>query len=289
MSLYRAHLSPAYKNSATTQIAILKLHWPFLTLLIYFSVKEGLQTDEQKYCRFCGAANSTRAAFCAKCGEAFSAQSSQHPSPQKAPYLEDEILNKIRGLFLPVTGKKILVGGVLLVLLIVAAGAMASPSNNGGANSIVTPAATTPPQATAMVKATATPAATATPNGQGAASDSDFSLTATNQGAYTASNPYEQPSAGDKYVSIYVELTNKNAQNALMGNQFQFTLFDNQNIGHQAATASFGAPNNLQSIDNSNPGDKTAGVIIFEIPAGNTPQKIVFEPGLLSNSLTVSF
>jgi hypothetical protein len=114
-------------------------------------------------------------------------------------------------------------------------------------------------------------------------------LTATNQGAYTASNPLEQPSAGDKYVSIYVELTNKNAQSTMMGNPFSFTLFDNQNIGHQAATASFGAPNNLQTVTNSNPGDKTAGVIVFEMPAGNTPMKIVYSEGLLSGSLTVNF
>jgi hypothetical protein len=71
--------------------------------------------------------------------------------------LEDEILNKIRGLLLPVTGKKILVGGVLLVLLIVAVAAMASPSNSGGATSTVTPtpASTVAPTA----EATATPAA----------------------------------------------------------------------------------------------------------------------------------
>jgi hypothetical protein len=244
---------------------------------------------DQKYCRNCGTPNLPYAKYCANCGEAFSALSSQHLSPQEAPYFEDEILNKIRGLLLPVTGKKILAGGVLLVLLIMIVSAMASPSNSGGATSTVTltPASTVAPTA----KATATKATPkATPSGQGTASDNDFSLTARNQGAYTESNQFEQPSAGSKYVSIYVELTNKNTQNAMMGNQFQFTLFDNQNIGHRAATASFGAPNNLQSIDNSNPGDKTAGVIIFEIPAGNTPQKIVFdEPGLLSGSLTVNF
>ncbi|MGZ4929306.1 MAG: hypothetical protein ACXV76_13715, partial [Halobacteriota archaeon] len=103
--------------------------------LIYFSIKGESQTDEQKYCRYCGAANSTRAAFCAKCGGAFSTQSSQHLSPQDPPYLEDEIVNKIRGLLLPVTGKKILAGGVLLVFLIIIVSAMASPSSSGGATS----------------------------------------------------------------------------------------------------------------------------------------------------------
>ena len=146
-------------------------------------------------------------------------------------------------------------------------------------------------QASPTAAPTATPAATARPSGQGTASDNDFSLTARNQGTYTESNQFEQPAAGDKYVSIYVELTNKNAQNAMMGNQFQFTLFDNKNIGHQAATASFGATNSLQSLDKSNPGDKTAGVIVFEMPAGNTPMKIVYdeETSLSSGSLTVNF
>ena len=101
----------------------------------------------------------------------------------------------------------------------------------------VTPSPTS--RASPSAAPTATPAATTTPSGQGTASDNDFSLTAMNQGTYTESNQFLQPSAGDKYVSIYVELTNKNAQNAMMGNPFSFTLLDNQNIGHQAATASF--------------------------------------------------
>jgi hypothetical protein len=72
-----------------------------------------------------------------------------------------------------------------------------------GANVLVTisgcvsPATTSPSPAasaaTAAPVATATPAATATPSGKGTASDSDFKKTATYQGPYTASNPYEQP------------------------------------------------------------------------------------------------
>jgi hypothetical protein len=158
-------------------------------------------------------------------------------------------------------------------------------------NPTAAPTAQATVASTATPAATATPTATATPSGQGTASDNDFSLAATNRGIYTESNQFEQPSAGDKYVQIYVELTNKNAQNAMMGNQFQFTLFDNQNIGHQAATASFGAPNSLQSLDKSNPGEKTAGVIVFEMPAGNTPMKLVYDEqtSLSSGSLTVNF
>jgi rRNA maturation protein Nop10 len=118
--------------------------------------------NERKFCRKCGASNTLKAVFCAHCGETFSAQSPSHISPQEPPYLEDVILNKIRGFFLPVTGKKILVGGVVLVLLIVAAGAMASASNSPGVTSSVTPTPvpTVAPTAEATVKATPTAEAT---------------------------------------------------------------------------------------------------------------------------------
>lgn len=119
---------------------------------------------DQKYCPNCGTPNRPDAKFCAKCGGAFSALSSQHLSPQEAPYLEDEILNKIRGLLLPVTGKKILAGGVLLVLLIMIVSAMASPSNSGGGAGTVTPTLASTVAPTARVTVKATPTARATPS-----------------------------------------------------------------------------------------------------------------------------
>jgi hypothetical protein len=182
------------------------------------------------------------------------------------------------------------IGALVLVSISGCTSPAATSPSPTAQQATVTPSPTSQASPTAAPTATptATPAATTTPSGQGTASDNDFSLTARNQGTYTESNQFEQPSAGDKYVSIYVELTNKNAQNAMMGNPFSFTLFDNQNIGHQAATASFGAPNNLQTVTNSKPGDKTAGVIVFELPAGNTPVKIVYSEGLLAGSLTVN-
>jgi hypothetical protein len=166
---------------------------------------------------------------------------------------------------------------VLLTLGCVAIG-MTSPSTP-------TPTVQATVAATATPKATAR-AATATPSGQGTASDNDYSMTAKYQGGYTESNPYMQPDAGNKYVSVFVEVTNKNAKDALIGNMFQFKLFDNKNIGHSAATVS---ADQIESLQNSNPGDKVAGVIVFEIPAGNTATKIVFEPGLFQDSLTVNF
>ncbi|MGZ4911391.1 MAG: DUF4352 domain-containing protein [Halobacteriota archaeon] len=179
------------------------------------------------------------------------------------------------------------VSAILLISITGCTSPSASPTPTASSAPTAQPTkATASP--TAVPKATATPAATATTSGQGTASNNDWSLTARNQGTYTSTNQFIQPTAGDKYVQIYVELTNKDATNALMGNPFQFTLFDNKNIGHQAATPTFGAPNSLQSLQNSNPGDKVAGIIIFEMPAGNTPTKVVYQPGLLSSSLTVT-
>jgi hypothetical protein len=94
-----------------------------------------------------------------------------------------------------------------------------------------------------------------------------------------------QPKAGDKYVQVQVEVTNKDQKNALIGNMFQFKLFDNTNTGHEAATVS---ADQITSLQNSNPGDKAAGIVVFEIPTGNTPTKIVFEPGLFQDSLSVN-
>jgi hypothetical protein len=132
--------------------------------------------NEHKYCRFCGTSNLLKAAFCANCGKSFPSQSPQHIADEKPPYLEDEILNKVRGLVLPLTGKKILVGGVVIMLLIVfagIAGGWSGPSNGPATPiptltptvSVETPSPTPAPTAKATVKATptATPTTTETP------------------------------------------------------------------------------------------------------------------------------
>jgi len=255
---------------------------------------------DQKYCGNCGGLNPPDAEFCANCGKAFVSAAASPPyaapsaapmpweqQPQYSPSPEPKIFGFSR--------KWVVIGIIaLVVLLTLGCVAMARQSPS----STPTPMAKATVMPTAIVKAsvtpkpsptpTPTPKPSPTPGGQGTASDSAFSMTAKYQGIYTESNPYLQPKAGNKYVQIYVEMTNKDSKDALMGNMFQYKLFDNQNIGHQAATTT--ASNEIQSLQNSNPGDKTAGVLIFEMPAGNTPTKLIFdEPGLFQGSLTVNF
>ena len=259
-------------------------------------VKGGYMAD-QKYCRNCGAPNLPEAKFCANCSKAFVSGDAAAPLtaasaaampweqlPQSDPSPEPTIFGLSR---------KFVVIGIIALFVLLTLGcvamAMTSPTTP-------TPTVQATVAPTATVKATATPIPTATPkptatpaptpSGQGTASNGDYSFTAKYQGVYTESNQFMQPKAGNKYVQVSVEVTNKDVKNALIGNMFQFKLFDNQNIGHSAATVS---ADQIESLQNSNPGEKVAGIVVFEIPAGNTPTKIVFEPGLLEGSLTVNF
>lgn len=128
--------------------------------------------------------------------------------------------------------------------------------------------------------ATATPTA---PNGT--ASNSRISLTASYQGVYVSDNQFIQPKAGNKYVQIYVTVTNVNYPGETIGNQFYFKLFDSKNEGHNPTTASFGE-GGLQSISNSNPGQTTAGTLIFEISQSATPVSLIYND--FTNDLTVT-
>ena len=119
----------------------------------------------------------------------------------------------------------------------------------------------------------------------GTASNSRISITAVNQGTYTSSNQFEQPAAGNKYVQIYVTFTNINDPGASIGNQLFFTLFDSNNVGHQPTLASFGE-GGLQSLSNSNPGQKTAGTMIFEISQSANPATLVYND--LTNDLRIT-
>ena len=134
---------------------------------------------------------------------------------------------------------------------------------------------------TAVASPTATPA---TPNGT--ASNGKISITAINQGTYASDNQFEQPAAGNKYVQIYVTVTNVNYPDETIGNQLFFTLFDSNNVGHQPTLASFGN-GGLQSISNSNPGQKTAGTLIFEISQSANPLSLVYND--MTNDLTITW
>jgi septal ring-binding cell division protein DamX len=250
---------------------------------------------DQKYCRNCGAPNLPEAKFCANCSKAFVSGDAAAPlaaasaastpweqQPQYSPSPEPKIFGLSR---------KMVVIGILALVVVLTLGCIVMASQSPS-SSTPTPTAKATVAATATAKATATPTPkptatpAPTPSGQGTASNSHYSFTARSQGVYTESNQFMQPDPGNKYVQVYVEVTNKDVKNALIGNMFQYKLFDNQNIGHSAATVS---ADQIESLQNSNPGDKVAGIVVFEIAAGNTPTKIVFEPGIFQDSLTVNF
>ena len=119
------------------------------------------------------------------------------------------------------------------------------------------------------------PTATPTAAPIGTASNSKISVTAYNQGVYVSDNQFIQPKTGNKYVQIYATVTNVNYPGETIGNQYFFKLFDSKNEGHNPTTASFGE-GGLQSIDNSNPGQKTSGKLIFETPQSANPVYLTY-------------
>jgi hypothetical protein len=79
--------------------------------------------EEKKNCKYCAAILPISAKFCPWCGNFLTGQHlSQTTNQDELPYLEDELLDKFRGLFLPVTGKKILLAGIAFFVLIYFAG-----------------------------------------------------------------------------------------------------------------------------------------------------------------------
>jgi len=64
--------------------------------------------DEQKYCRYCGAANSTRAAFCANCGKTFTSA-----SLEKNDYTGDTLTADTKFKFCKNCGRKVSLNGQL--------------------------------------------------------------------------------------------------------------------------------------------------------------------------------
>jgi len=147
-----------------------------------------------------------------------------------------------------------------------------------------TSSTTSNPSPSAGSVATATPIATPTVV-TGTASNSKISVAAVNQGVYVSNNPLIQPAAGDQYVQIYATVTNVNDPGAMIGDQDFFTLFDSSHVGYQPTLASF-ANGGMQSISNSNPGQITAGTLIFEIPQGANPVTIIYND--FTNDLTIT-
>ncbi len=143
-----------------------------------------------------------------------------------------------------------------------------------------------PTKVTASPTAKATPTPTAAPTAaKGTASNSKISVAASNRGVYVSDNQFIQPKAGNKYVQIYVTVTNVNYPSETIGNQFYFKLFDSKNEGHSPTTASFGE-GGLESISNSNPGQKTAGTLVFEISQSANPVYLTYDD--YENDLTIT-
>lgn len=82
-------------------------------------------------------------------------------------------------------------------------------------------------------------------------------------------------------------MKNLNDEGVLLGNAYSFTLFDSANQGYTPATVTFAANDYIKNIQNSHPGDTTAGTLVFEIKQGVTPQKLIYND--YSNKVTVTF
>ena len=132
---------------------------------------------DQKYCRNCGEPNLPNAAYCANCGATVVSAAaspprgapSAAPSPptRQPPYTPPPTppprSRSIFGL-----SRKMIVVGLVVVVLLLTLGCVALMATTTTTNPTATPAATTPPQATATKTTptetpTATPAPTATP------------------------------------------------------------------------------------------------------------------------------
>ena len=134
-------------------------------------------------------------------------------------------------------------------------------------------------QTTAQPSSVAT---TAPPAGQ-----AQVSVNAQYRGAYIPSQYFPTPKPGNQYVQFYVTVKNLNADGVLLGNAFSFTLFDSANQGYSPATVTFMNNDYIKSVQNSHPGDTTAGTLVFEIKQGATPQKLIYSD--FSNKVTVPF
>ena len=165
-------------------------------------------------------------------------------------------------------------------------GALVLSATTGCTDSTNPTATPTAQKATASPTAKATSTPTAAPTAaKGTASNSKISVAASNRGIYVSDNQFIQPKAGNKYVQIYVTVTNVNYPGKTIGNQFYFKLFDSKNEGHDPTTASFGE-GGLKSIDTSNPGQKTAGTLVFEISQSANPVYITYDD--FENDLTIN-
>jgi hypothetical protein len=104
------------------------------------------------------------------------------------------------------------------------------------------------------------------------------------QGGYVSPDYYAGPKPGYEYVKYYATVTNINRVGPI--NPLYFTLIDSANGSYPLSYATFTATDYLKGVQKSQPGDTSAGIVIFEIPQGATPQKLVYND--YSNNVTVT-
>jgi hypothetical protein len=117
------------------------------------------------------------------------------------------------------------------------------------------------------------------------AKPAEITVSAQYQGGYTPPDYYSGPKPGYEYVKYYATVTNINHGGPI--NPLYSTLIDSANGSYPLSYATFTAKDSLKATVNPHPGDTFAGLVIFEIPQGATPQKLVYNNNV--NNVTVTF
>jgi hypothetical protein len=84
------------------------------------------------------------------------------------------------------------------------------------------------------------------------------------------------PKAGSKYMVFDVTVTNLNKKAGDIGNPFYFKLSTKEGTAYEVTSSSFLGDNQLKSVSNTNPGEKTSGQIAFEVPQQTIATKLTY-------------
>jgi hypothetical protein len=95
-----------------------------------------------------------------------------------------------------------------------------------------------------------------------------------------SSNEFLKPATGNKYITVDITQENQGTE-PVSYNLWDFKLRDDKEFSYSTALA--GCKDPSFSSGTLVKGDKTRGFITFEIPASNTPSKVIFNPSWWSN------
>ncbi len=131
-----------------------------------------------------------------------------------------------------------------------------------------------------------TPSATNPPQAPGTSPDAPgISVSASN--LHVDSNGEWAPSPGDQYVVVRIAITNSGSQ-AYEYNELYFYLQDaGDNIRHDGDASDSNIINTELNSGSLPPGQTVAGDVAFEVPQNESRFTLLWEPGLLSNAVTV--